>query len=78
MKINTPVTQHKIAPGKQDTIIIKADLKDIIPHANQNFCRISGFTAPELMGKNHNRVRHPDIPPAAFTDLWSSLKQGKT
>ncbi len=77
MKINTPVTQHEVELGEHDTIITKTDLKGIITFVNQDFCRISGFSESELLGKNHNIVRHPDMPPAAFEDLWATLKQGK-
>lgn len=77
MKVNTPVTLHEIELEEQDTIITKTDLKGVITYANADFCRISGFTEQELIGKNHNLVRHPDMPPAAFADLWSTLKQGK-
>lgn len=77
MKVNTPVTLHEIQLGEQDTIITKTDLKGVITYANPDFCRISGFTEQELIGRNHNIVRHPDMPPAAFADLWNTLKQGK-
>lgn len=77
MKINTPITQHEIELGEQDTIITKTDLKGVITYANPDFCRISGFNEQDLLGKNHNVVRHPDMPPAAFADLWATLKQGK-
>lgn len=77
MKLNMPVTQHEIELGEQDTIITKTDLTGRIVYANPDFCRISGFSEPELIGQNHNIVRHPDMPPAAFFDLWRTLKQGK-
>ncbi len=77
MKVNMPVTQHEVVLGEHDTIITKTDLKGLITFANRDFCRISGFSEQELLGKNHNIVRHPDMPPAAFADLWGTLKQGK-
>ncbi|MES7112309.1 PAS domain-containing protein, partial [Cutibacterium acnes] len=40
------------------------------------FCRIAGFTEQELLGQNHNIVRHDDMPKAAFADMWKRLKQG--
>ena len=77
MKLNTPVTQHEVEMGEQDTIITKTDLKGVITYANQDFCRISGFTEQQLIGQHHNIVRHPDMPSAAFADLWNTVKQGK-
>ena len=39
---------------------------------------MAGYEAHELVGKNHNIVRHPDMPGAAFKDLWDHLKQGNS
>ena len=76
MKINTPVTQHEVflQPGKP--IVSKTDLKGSISYVNQSFIDVSGFSREELIGKNHNLVRHPDMPPEAFSWLWDTLKQG--
>ncbi|MGD9786508.1 MAG: methyl-accepting chemotaxis protein [Sulfuricellaceae bacterium] len=76
MKINLPVTEveHRLNPGQP--IVSKTDLKGIITYANQAFVDISGYSREELIGKNHNLVRHPDMPPEAFADLWHTLKRG--
>lgn len=76
MKINQPVTQKEVLlePGKP--IVTKTDLKGRITYANDSFVRISGFSREELLGQNHNVVRHPDMPPEAFEDLWNTLKEG--
>ncbi len=77
MKVNLPVTgiEH---PLDEDTVIISTtDTKGIITSVNPAFVEISGFSEEELLGKNHNIVRHPDMPPAGFADLWVTLKQGK-
>jgi len=52
------------------------DIKSHITYANSAFIRVSGFDAEELMGQPHNIVRHPDMPPAAFADMWYTLQQG--
>ena len=72
-----PVTNKevKIPPGQR--IISTTDLKGRITYVNQVFCDVSGFTEEELIGKAHNVVRHPDVPPAAFANLWESVKEGK-
>jgi len=58
-------------------IVSSTDLKGIITYANRTFCRIAGYTKQELTGKNHNIVRHPDMPKAAFKELWETIKSGK-
>ena len=46
--------------------------------ANNDFCKIPGFSLEELIGKAHKTVRHSDMPKWAFEDLWRTLKSGKT
>ncbi|HEY9192647.1 MAG TPA: PAS domain-containing methyl-accepting chemotaxis protein [Methyloversatilis sp.] len=77
MKINMPVTQKEVflEPGKP--IVTKTDLKGIITYANESFVSISGFSRDELIGASHNVVRHPDMPPEAFQDLWDTVKAGR-
>jgi aerotaxis receptor len=58
-------------------LVSTTNLKGAITHANQAFIDISGYSRDELLKRNHNIVRHPDVPPAAFADLWNSLKAGK-
>jgi methyl-accepting chemotaxis protein len=77
MKMNLPVTNNEIPVPEGMLIVSKTNLKGIITDANEEFVRISGFARDELIGKNHNIVRHPDMPPAAFEDLWAKLKAGK-
>ena len=77
MKINLPVTNSEIHLDDDTLIVSKTDLKGIITYANADFMRISGYGEAELVGRNHNLVRHPDMPPAGFQDLWDTLKQGR-
>lgn len=58
-------------------IVSSTDIKGIITYANRKFCEISGYTKKELVGKNHNIVRHPDMPKAAFKELWDTISAGK-
>jgi len=62
---------------EQGLIVSSTDLKGIITYANRKFCEIAGYTKDELTGKNHNIVRHPDMPKAAFQELWDTIKAGK-
>jgi aerotaxis receptor len=76
MKNNQPVTQHEVRFPHDTLLVSRTDLKGIITYANDAFVEISGFTREELLGKNHNMVRHPDMPEAAFHDLWATVKKG--
>ena len=72
-----PITTKEVVM-KNDTILVtRTDLKGIITFANDAFVEISGYTREELIGSSHNIVRHPDMPPAAFEDMWRNLKQNR-
>jgi len=77
MKKNLPVTGQEKAYSDQIKIISTTDPKGRIESINEDFLYTSGFTAEELIGKSHNVVRHPDMPPAAFEDLWQTVKAGR-
>lgn len=77
MKINLPVTQKEIVLKEGVSIVSKTDLKGAITYINRDFIEISGFSELELVGKSHNIIRHPDMPSAAFEDLWRTVKAGK-
>lgn len=53
------------------------DTRGVIIYANDIFCDVAGYTQEELYRKNHNIVRHPDMPKAAFKDLWTQLEKGE-
>lgn len=77
MKINLPVTNIETQLPEDEFIYSTTDLKGVIVEANEAFAKLSGFSREELIGKSHNIVRHPDIPPAAFEDMWRDLKAGR-
>ena len=77
MKVNLPVTQVEVPFPKGRYIVSRTDLKGITTYANDTFIEISGFSHDELIGKNHNVVRHPDMLPGAFAWLWDTLKEGR-
>ncbi len=60
------------------SIVSKTDTKGIITYVNDAFCEISGYTREELLGKNHNIVRHPDNPASIFQEMWNTIKNKKT
>ncbi len=59
-------------------IVSKTDKKGKITYVNDQFCKISGYTKEELLGSNHNIVRHPDVPAEIYEDLWSTIKRKET
>ena len=63
---------------ESSNIISKTDINGIITFVNEEFCAISGYTQEELIGQNHNIVRHPDVPASVFKDLWQTILQKKT
>ncbi len=77
MRINEPVTNNEVHMKDGEILVSRTNLKGIITECNENFVRVSGFDRKELLGKNHNMVRHPDMPPAAFEDLWNTVKEGE-
>ncbi len=58
-------------------IVSKADATGIITYVNEKFCDISGYSKQELIGSNHNIVRHPDTDPAVYRELWNTLTSKK-
>ncbi|MBE0506695.1 MAG: DUF3365 domain-containing protein [Marinospirillum sp.] len=77
MKNNQPVTSHEVLLRSDCSIVSHTNSKGIITYVNDDFVEYSGFTRDEVIGKNHNIVRHPDMPSEAFRDLWSTLKKGR-
>ncbi|MDV6319091.1 methyl-accepting chemotaxis protein [Chromohalobacter sp. HP20-39] len=77
MRNNQPVTQREHELADEDYLLSRTDLKGVVTYANPAFIAISGFTYEELVGAPHNLVRHPDMPPAAFENLWVTLKKGE-
>jgi len=72
-----PVTGKERVVPDGEQIISTTDLKGRITYVNKVFCDVAGFSEEELIGKAHNIVRHPDVPPAAFENLWQAMKADK-
>lgn len=77
MKNNQPVTNIETLLPEGEFIYSRTDLKGLIVEANEAFARVSAFEREEMIGQAHNMVRHPDMPPEAFADLWIDLKAGR-
>ena len=77
MKKNLDITNRNVDYPNSIRIVSSTTSKGVITHANKDFEQISGFPFDELVGQAHNIVRHPDMPQAAFKDLWETAKQQK-
>ena len=77
MRQNLPVTNREFDFPADATLMSTTDPQSRITYANDAFVAVSGFTREEIEGSPHNMVRHPDMPPEAFADMWSTLKAGQ-
>jgi len=75
---NLPITDREISFDSSRNILSTTNHEGKITHINDDFVDISGFQREELIGQDHNIVRHPEMPPAAFAGLWSTVKSGKS
>ena len=77
MRLNLPVSQQEFDYPAEHMLVSMTDTKGIITHCNHAFVAVSGYTYDELIGQNHNLVRHPDMPPRAYKDLWQTIGRGR-
>lgn len=66
---------HEVKLGEEEFIVSRTDTSGKITYANRVFMEISGYSERELLGVQHNIIRHPDMPRAVFQLLWDILKQ---
>ena len=78
MRNNQPVTATEYILRDEQSPVSRTDLQGNITFANADFIEASGYTEDELLGQQHNIVRHPDMPVEAFADLWKYLKSGRS
>lgn len=76
--------KNKVPPSSQqkhlqegDFVVSKTDRSGKITYCNEIFIDLSGYTEQELLGKQHNIIRHPDMPRGVFHFMWSTIKEGK-
>ncbi len=77
MRDNGPVTSREIEMADDVLLVSRTDTRGKITFVNKAFVNISGFSETELLGAPHNIVRHPDMPPVAFANLWETIKEGR-
>ena len=78
MRKNLPVYDNEVFVKEDQYLISRTNTKGIITYANPAFVEISGFSREELIGAPHNLVRHPDMPPQAYGDMWATLQAGES
>lgn len=71
---NSQVVDQEVIFSNNEDLVSTTDKRGVITYANEAFCQVAGFSLEELVGQNHSVVRHPDMPKAAFKDLWDHLK----
>lgn len=69
-------TQQEVPYPDGRLIVSRTDTQGRITHTNHSFVEMSGFSKDELIGAPHYILRHPDMPPTAFKDLWNTVSGG--
>ncbi|MCD6191488.1 MAG: response regulator [Sulfurimonas sp.] len=65
--------QYKVAVDV-GSLVSKTDTKGIITYVNDKFCEVAKYSRKELMGKNHNIVRSPDVSKNIFKNMWNTIQ----
>ena len=78
MRNNQPVSQREFDFADDATLMSTTDTSSHVTYANAAFIAVSGYERDEIIGQPHNLVRHPDMPPEAFADMWATLKGGES
>ena len=68
-----PLLDEEFVFPENELLMSTTDRTGRITHCNSAFIHVSGYSMDELMGQPHNIVRHPDMPPQAFKDLWGTI-----
>ncbi|MCA0934214.1 methyl-accepting chemotaxis protein [Vibrio alginolyticus] len=76
MSANNNYKAKETLVGEFEELVSTTNLQGVITYCNEAFCRVAEYTHEELVGKNHNVVRHNDMPKGAFGDMWARLKKG--
>ena len=77
MKPNITPTNNEKKLAEEDFIVSKTDASGRITYANRIFMQIAGYSEQELLGVQHNIIRHPEMPRGLFRFMWNTLKAGE-
>ncbi len=75
--IEKPDPVDEEVPFDGGVMITETDTAGVITYANRKFREMTGYTKEELIGSPHNINRHPDMPSAAFAQMWETIKRGE-
>jgi len=70
-----PLDQEVFFDGR--SLISETDTKGVITYVNRKFVEMSGYSKEEAIGQPHSLLRHPDMPKAAFAQMWKTIQSGK-
>lgn len=71
------ITNSEKKLGSDDFIVSKTDTKGKIIYCNEIFAKMVGYPPADLIGANHNLIRHPDMPRLAFKLAWELIQDKK-
>jgi PAS domain S-box-containing protein len=71
--------EYKILLDRFNTHVIasRTDIQGVITFVTDKFCKESGYTREELLGKSHNIARHPDVPKSLYKKMWDTIQNGE-
>jgi PAS domain S-box-containing protein len=72
----TPTSRERLMRD-EDFIVSKTDPKGRITYCNRIFMEFAGYPEQDLLGSQHNIIRHPDMPRAVFRFMWETLQAGQ-
>lgn len=78
MRKDSPSTAKEVTYPNTYNLLSVTELSSHITYVSNEFCEVAGYTKEELIDQPHNVIRHPDMPPEAFKDLWTHIKKGKS
>jgi diguanylate cyclase (GGDEF)-like protein/PAS domain S-box-containing protein len=71
MKLSLVVEQSPVS-------VIITDSSGHVEYVNPAFCEISGYSAPEIFGKNVNLLKSGVHPQEYYENLWETIRGGQT
>ena len=77
MRSSIAVIDEEMKLDDGEFIVSKTDIKGRITYANRVFMEISQYPEDQLLGIQHNIIRHPDMPRGVFRLLWNTIETGQ-
>jgi aerotaxis receptor len=74
--INEEITFEDVGVENRP-IICRIDLKGVVTYVNNPFCKLSGYSKEELIGKPIDIIKHPDMPKSIFKQMWNTIERGE-